>query len=139
MDEIVEHEIKGSILRSLCKDYEEGEKCNEYFFSLEKMRYRQKTISCLKRKDGSLITNQSEILEECRLFYLNLYKKDANVSTDNFSDFFRSNTIPRLSEQKKEICEQDLTENELLNTLKAFKKNKSPGLDGLTAELFIEL
>ena len=48
LDDIIEHEISGSILRSLCRDYEEGEKCNEYFFSLEKIRNKQKTISCLK-------------------------------------------------------------------------------------------
>ena len=28
LDNIIENEIKGSILRSLCKDYEEGEKCS---------------------------------------------------------------------------------------------------------------
>ena len=38
LDNIIENEIKGSILRSLCKDYEEGEKCSKYFFSLEKFR-----------------------------------------------------------------------------------------------------
>ena len=31
LDDIVEHEIRGSILRSLCKDYEHGEKCTKYF------------------------------------------------------------------------------------------------------------
>ena len=34
LNEIIEKEIKGSILRSLCREYEEGEKCNKYFFSL---------------------------------------------------------------------------------------------------------
>ena len=36
LDEIIENEIQGSILRSLCKDYEDGEHCTQYFFSLEK-------------------------------------------------------------------------------------------------------
>ena len=42
LDEIIENEVKGSILRSLCKDYEDGEKCSKYFFSLEKVKFQQK-------------------------------------------------------------------------------------------------
>ena len=30
-----------------------------------------------------------------------------------------------------------MTENELFKTLKAFKRNKSPGLDGITAEFYL--
>ena len=45
LDEIIENEVKGSILRSLCQDYEQWEKCSKYFFSLEKLKCRQKTIS----------------------------------------------------------------------------------------------
>ena len=42
LNEIIEHEIKGSILRSLCRDYEQGEKCTKYFFSLEKSKFSKK-------------------------------------------------------------------------------------------------
>ena len=44
LDEIVEYEVKGSILRSLCEDYEKGEKCTKYFFSLEKFRAKQGSL-----------------------------------------------------------------------------------------------
>ena len=90
LDEIIENEMNGSVLRSLCKDYEEGEKRTEYFFKLEQSKAIQKTITCLKGQNGDLITDE------------------------------------------------DLTCNELYQTLKKFKKNKSPGLDGLTAEFYLE-
>ena len=35
LNEIIENEVKGSILRSLCKDFEDGEKCSKYFFLLK--------------------------------------------------------------------------------------------------------
>ena len=73
LNEIIETEIKGTILRSLCEEYEQGEKCSKYFFSLEKFRGKQKTISRLKRADGSLTSDSKIILEECRKFYQNLY------------------------------------------------------------------
>ena len=34
LNEVIENEVKGSILRSLCQDFEAGEKCTKYFFSL---------------------------------------------------------------------------------------------------------
>ena len=42
LNEIVESEVRGSILRSLCQDYKAGGKCTKYFFSLEKFKAKQK-------------------------------------------------------------------------------------------------
>jgi len=137
LNEIIEQEVKGSILRSLCTDYENGEKCSKYFFSLEKSRSKQKTITRLKCGDGSLISDQQAILEECRLFYQNLYSKNIQVDPSNFSFFYENDTIPKLSETQKQTCDDELIEAEVFQTLKSFNKNKSPGLDGITAEFFI--
>ena len=46
--------------------------------------------------------------------------------------------IPQLEENKKVQCDKKLTEEELLATLRKFKKDKSPGLDGLTAEFYLQ-
>ena len=137
LNEIIEHEIKGSILRSLCRDYEQGEKCTKYLFSLEKSKCQQKTISRLKTADGSFISDQSKILEECRKFYKKLYSKNSAVDPDNFPFFCENDNIPKLNQQQKNSCENDLTENELHKTLKSFSKNKSPGIDGITAEFYL--
>ena len=138
LNEIIENEVKGVILRSLCDDYEKGEKCTKYFFSLEKYRAKQKTISRLKRLDGSFTSDQNQILEECRLFYEKLYSKDCSVDTSKYSDFFESDKIPKLTESQKQSCESIITDSELYDTLKSFSKKRSPGLDGLTAELYLE-
>ena len=69
LNEIIETEIQGSILRSLCNEYEQGEKCTKYFFSLEKFRSKQKTIGRVKLGNGSFSSDSKVILEECRKFY----------------------------------------------------------------------
>ena len=137
LNEIIENEVKGAILRSLCDEYEKGEKCSKYFFSLEKYRAKQKTISCLKSEDGSLISDQKQILNECRLFYEKLYCKNSSVDISQYSSFFLNGKIPKLNETQKQNCEANITEKEINNTLKSFRKNKSPGLDGLTAEFYL--
>ena len=51
-------------------------------------------------------------------------------------EFFKNVTTPKLSENQKQLCDADLTIKELFKCLQTFNKNKSPGLDGLTAEFF---
>ena len=137
LDEIVENEVKGAILRSLCDDYEKGEKCTKYFFDLEKFKAKQRTLSRVKSPSGTLISDQKVILEECRIFYKNLYSKNHEVDPAYQPDFFENENIPRISVGQLNSCESDLSEAELLKTLKSFKKNKSPGLDGLSAEFYL--
>ena len=137
LDDLIETEVKGAILRSLCEDYEMGEKCSKYFFSLEKYRAKQRTINRLKLPDGSITSNGSLILNECRLFYKNLYSKSPNIDFDRESHFFNNGLAPKLSEKERTLCDTPVTEIELLQCLKTFRKNKSPGLDGSSAEFHL--
>ena len=45
---------------------------------------------------------------------------------------------PKLTLEQKQFCESELTEKEVFDTLKSFSKNKSPGLDGITAEFYLQ-
>ena len=112
-------------MRSLCKDYEEGEKCSKYFFSLEKYRGKQKTISRVKTTDGSFTSDQKRILSECRLFYKNLYSKNVNVDPIAFPFFYQDTTIPKHSHEQKLKCDVELTEEELYKTLKSFQNKNA--------------
>ena len=60
------------------------------------------------------------------------------VSPASQPQFFQNPNIPLLNSIQKDFCDKDLTTNELLKTLQSFKKNKSPGLDGLSAEFFLK-
>ena len=68
------------------------------------------------------------------------YKKiyTSSLNTENETDlFFRNKSIPSLSEEKKKICEFDLTSFECLSVLRNMPKNKSPGNDGITSEFYL--
>ena len=43
---------------------------------------------------------------------------------------------PKLTEDEQQELENDLSKEELLNALKGFKENKTPGEDGFTKELY---
>ena len=138
LNELYEYEVRGSIIRSLSQNYEEGEKCSKYFFSLEKHKAKQKTICKLKLDNGQEVTNQEAILKECKSFYENLYKNNELCDTESLNHFYENCNIPKVTPSEAEDCDKRLTLNELHNTLKLFRKNKYPGLDGLTSELYLK-
>ena len=102
-----------------------------------KYRAKQKTINRIKLADGSLCSDPKTILQECRAFYRNLYSKNKTVNPNYHPDFFTRVPAPKLTAQQKSFCDAKITLDELFKTLKSFRKNKSPGLDGLTAEFYV--
>ena len=53
-----------------------------------------------------------------------------------FHSFVKDLKTPKLTEDVLQELENDLTKEELLNALKGFKENKTPGEDGFTKELY---
>ena len=70
-------DIKGMILHSKARYYEEGEKNTRYFFSLEKTNARNKIMSSVINDQGKLITEGKSSLKEQRDFYQKLYTSNA--------------------------------------------------------------
>ena len=136
----MEQDTKGAMIRSKVRWYDEGEKPTKYFFNLEKRNYNNKIISKIKVKDD-IIIEPKQILQEEKKFYSNLYtsvRTGPNADTDELvMNFFAENdTIPKLSQHQRDSCEGELTEAELLATLKSTSNNKSPGSDGFPAEFY---
>ena len=89
----------------------------------------------MKRDNGSSISDPEEVLQEQNSFYKNLYSsQNPQVDDLRFNKFFQNEMIKTLGNELKERCEGLLTDSECRYALKGFRKNKSPGKDGLTAE-----
>ena len=54
----------------------------------------------------------------------------------SFNSFVEGLENPTLSEDEQQELENDLSKEELLNALKGFKENKTPGEDGFTKEFY---
>ena len=133
-------ESNGYIFRSKCQFYEDGEKNTKYFMNLEKRNYSNKVISKLEI-DNKIIEDQDKILLEEKEFYSKLYKESLSVNDEKYRDsrkyfFDISDSFPQLSEEQKNYCDKDITENEILNAIKDLKNGKTPGSDGLPIEFY---
>ena len=56
-----------------------GEKMSKYYFNMEKRNFLNKTMYVVKKPDGSLTKDYTEILNLQYEFYSNLFKSDPNV------------------------------------------------------------
>lgn len=136
LEEIYLQEAEGAIIRSRIQWYEQGEKSTSYFFNLEKQRALNKNVKKLMI-NNSEITNQKHILNKLAEFYEKLYKQ-SDTDLDCEHEFLTQNSIPKLNDIEQQSCEGPITIQECELILSKFKKNKSPGNDGIPIEFYLE-
>ena len=112
---------------------EEGEKSTRYFFSLEKSRKANQTISVLTKDNLDTVTETRDLLSETRAFSKKLYS--AEQCDQNAQETFFNATIPDLPEDARNSCEGELTE-ELRKAVTAMELDKSPAINGLTTNFY---
>lgn len=138
MNQHILQKAKGFQIRSRAQWQEEGEKNTQYFARLESRRQTNNNIQMLKTKQDPSVTvqNDQDILNEACLFYNDLYTSKA-PTIHNIKEYLNTITFQKkLSQEDKDICDDDITENECLNVLKHMKDNKAPGIDGIPVEFY---
>ena len=122
----------------------DGEKPSAYFYALEKIHKSKSTINKLVVNTSSNsqpnkfveISNETDILDTIHKYYSNLYAKQTlNIQ---LQDQLLSNIDKQLPSKVKQDLDSLLTDKELFHATKLFKKNKSPGIDGLPIEFYLK-
>ena len=108
-----------------------------FFYSLEHHNFVNKTVKKIKKKDGTSITNQKDILSEIKNFYGQLFQNyDHRISDVDLHDMLKHIKTRKLTSVQAKSLEGDLKLEELAKALKNMKNNKTPGIDGFPAEFF---
>ena len=140
--EFLEAKSERQIFRNKVTNAKENERPTAYFCSLERNRSAQRFISRLRvQRNGReiLITDQNEIADECRKFYKTLYEcRDEEGIVGNLNLFGNVDNVehPILSEDVALRAEGELTESEILRTLKNTTSDTAPGITGFTYEFY---
>ena len=128
--------MESAKIRSRIKCFEEGEKSSAYFFNTEKKNASDKIWTKIKCQDGSYSSNINVILKEQKLFYNALFTSEGTDETEAQS--LLNNVDKVLNEEEKQECDAEITEQEIFDTIKLLKNNKSPGDDGIVSEFYKE-
>ncbi|KAF7650888.1 hypothetical protein LDENG_00119260 [Lucifuga dentata] len=135
LDEIYLRKAEGAYIRSRAKWIEEGEKSTSYFCRLEKRRQERNAIKSLLINNQT-VTDPAVITMEIISFYSKLYS--SSFSNDEANNFFNNiqDLIPTVEKEFAELCDADITSDELDNAVNNLSLDKSPGSDGLTANFY---
>ena len=125
--------LNGSFIRSRSNWIDNREKVTNYFCNLEKQHVASKTMHYIEKEDGIHIFDQKEILKETKQFYENLYTEPNNVVDFDLSEQLAGCSVKTINENQKKDIEGLLQYNEVTDTLKNMKNDKSPGNDGFTS------
>ena len=67
---------------------------------------------------------------------MKLFKRCKQKTVTEIKSFLSHINISKFSEDKAKVCEEDLTEKDLYDSLKCMQNDKSPGKDGLTNKFY---
>ncbi len=96
-------------------------------------------ISAIKSSDDQVTTNPVAINDIFKGFYTNLYKAETDFDEPICKQYLDKLELPQISQMDKESLEAPLSMEELHVSLKSLQKGKSPDLDGLPPELYLEI
>ena len=128
--------MAGHIIRSRIQCLSEYEKPSKYFCSLEHKSYIEKTIKKVQLDNGNIITSQKEILNAITKYYRNLFECKDHLTTDYDLEVMFNDYVNKLNHQESQNLEGPLLLEEIESVLKNMKHNKTPGIDGFSAEFF---
>ena len=135
-ENLLREKSDGAKIRAKAKWWEQGERSSAYFLNLENIRQSNNKINRITNNSGEIVTHDDDILESAAQFYERLYsssKTDANEIKKYLQETYINKT---LTSDEAKLCEGYINSNECSDVIKKLKLNKSPGLDGLTAEFY---
>ncbi|KAM4019393.1 LOW QUALITY PROTEIN: uncharacterized protein ACNLHF_000098 [Anomaloglossus baeobatrachus] len=130
-----EEESERIVFRSKVENLEKGEKCNSFFF--RKLHAGHTPMNELRDESGNMRRGKENVMKVVSDFYSELY---ARKTTDpEAADKFLSGITNHLDPADAAAMDVPLTVDELLSAAKSFSSGRTPGSDGLPAELYVAL
>ena len=126
-----EMQANAARIRSKANFIEKNEKSSKYF---EKQRGKQKLWSKIKCENGGIKFDITSILNEQVKFYKTLFTSEG-IDIDS-AHVLLSNIETKVNPENARDLELNLSEKEIETSIYKFKKNKSPGEDGIVAEWY---
>ncbi|CAC5416381.1 unnamed protein product [Mytilus coruscus] len=125
---------RGAVLRSKAVWAVESDKNTKYFLNLEKYKQENNSVKELLNVNNESVNDINGILGLQYDFYKELY---TCVDTDDIKMNELLDCVDvKIDENGHQLCESDISFDEIIKALSQMSKNKSPGSDGLTVEFY---
>ncbi|KAJ8039564.1 hypothetical protein HOLleu_17323 [Holothuria leucospilota] len=137
IDNLIGTEAEGAYIRSRAKFLEFGERPSSYFFRLESRRGSQKIVRSIRGPNGDIFNRKDDIIRVFHDFYSSLYSKERNVD-HGLQDSFIHSVNSTIDNNQKNKLDLPISSDEIYSALRRTPKNKTPGIDGLPYEFYLD-
>lgn len=131
---LLEERGQGALVRARYMQFKDMDASTTFFFGLERRPAEMKQrLQCLKLPSGRETSDPKEIRSSALSFYEDLYRAeqcDWAVGNELLHD------VPCLGEEEALGLERPLSYNELTDAMQQQTPSRSPGLDGLSGEVY---
>ncbi|XP_026438254.1 uncharacterized protein LOC113336795 [Papaver somniferum] len=117
-------------LRAKIRWHEDGERNTKMFHKIANGNRRKNAMFKLMIGTEEVVC-QDRIIKEVTEFYEKLYTRDQEEDVD-----LEELSFSTISETQSTWLEREISEDEIMSTIKSFKLNKSPGPDGFPIEFY---
>ena len=90
--------------------------------------------SVQRHNDGHIVTGIGDMLEQTRQFYIDLYTEEG--VEESAQDMMLNKIKTKLTAEQAQLCEGEVTNEEITNVVTQAQNDKSLGTDGLTCEFY---
>ena len=90
--------------------------------------------SVQRLKDGPIVTGTGDMLQQTRQFYVDLYTEEG--AEESAQDTMLNKIKTKLTAEQAQLCEGEVTHEEITHAVTQAQNDKSPGMDGLTYEFY---
>ena len=135
LENIREHRLRGSLIRSRAIWREYSEKPSRYFLTLEKRRFDNKRISHLVTDTGAKRT-PVEILGAFKEYFAKKFCSEGQANGREYDEYLNDIEVKNLSAEEGLKLQAELSSHELGRTLQQMKNGTSPGSDGFSVEFY---
>lgn len=94
-------------------------------------------VPTIATEDGKVTLYTPEILDKFKAYYEDLYSSRQNGMWEGMDSFFRGLSLPFLFEMDRAELDRPITLEEMQRITNEMAKQKSPGQDGLPAEIYL--
>ena len=102
---------------------------------LIKKQREKNQINKIRKENGEITTDNTEIQRIIRDYYQHLYASKMD-NLEEMDKFLEKYNFPKLNQEEIENLNRPITSMEIETVIRNLPANKSPGLDGFTAEFY---
>lgn len=137
LNDLFNERTAGAMMRCKTNWVEMAEKPSSYFLNLEKHNYNKKVITRIMDPTTQKCTSDPEDISQILTTYFKrLFSGEEGATLD--PDYLGTIEFPQLKEGDKYMLDAPIQLEEINIALKQMNKSKTPGVDGLTPEFYLQ-